>query len=123
MARLRRTSQVLETARHRLAGLKSITPAPDFGAALSLAAYETRITGFSTKLDNYNQKVAELDDLQNGLEQDEDSLNDFNKRMLSASEAHYGPDSSQYEAAGGTRLSERKKPTSKAPGGTPPATP
>jgi len=39
MARTKRTSTVLETARQRLAGLKSITPAPDFGTALSLTGY------------------------------------------------------------------------------------
>jgi len=34
MTRKRRTSAVLETAQHRLAGLKSITPTPDFGGNL-----------------------------------------------------------------------------------------
>ena len=115
MARLRRGSQVLETARQRLAGLKSINPAPDFGPALSLTGYETRANAFANRLETYNQQVATLDDLQNGLEADEESLNDMNKRMLSAAEASYGPDSSEYEAAGGTRLSERKKSTPKAP--------
>ena len=123
MARLRRSSQILEAARQRLAGLKSITPTPDFGTALTLAAFETIITGFGTKLENYNRQVAALDDLQNSLGADEDALNDMHKRMLSATEATYGPDSSEYEAAGGTRLSERKRPTSKPPGGTPPPTP
>src|SRR5437588_3851457 len=123
MARLRRNSQVLEDARQRLAGLKSINPAPDFGAALTLVAYETLITGFGGKLENYNQQVAALDDLQNGLEADEDTLREMNKRMLSAGEAHYGPDSSEDEAAGGTRVSERKKPTPRPSGTTPPPTP
>ena len=123
MARLRRTSQILEAARQRLAGLKSINPAPDFGTALSVAGYETMITGFSGKIENYHQQVAALDDLQNSLEVDEDTLREMNKRMLSAVEAHYGPDSSEYEAAGGTRASERKRPTPKTPGGSPPSAP
>ena len=122
MARLRRTSQVLESARQRLAGLKSINPTPNFGTALTLAAYETTITDFGGKLESYNQQVAALDDLQNGLQADEDTLRDMNKRMLSAVEAHYGPDSSEYEAAGGTRASERKKPT-RTSGSTPPPPP
>jgi hypothetical protein len=42
-------------------------------------------------------------------------LRTTNARMLSASEAHYGPDSSQYELAGGTRQSERKRPKPKQP--------
>jgi hypothetical protein len=33
--------------------------------------------------------------------------------MLAAVEAHYGPDSNEYEAAGGTRTSDRKRTTAK----------
>ncbi len=120
MARRRRSSTVLEAARQRLAGLKSITPAPDFGATLSLAAYEQEIEGFSGDLDSYNTQVAALDDRQNALDAREEALNERNRRMLSATEAHYGPDSSEYELAGGTRRSDRartpRKPSGK--GGT-----
>jgi len=122
MARLRRTSQVLETARQRLAGLKSIAPPPTFGPTVTLNSYEAATLAFGQKLNSYNEAVAALDDLQNGLESDEGSLREMNKRILSAVEAQYGPDSSEYEQAGGTRQSERKKPT-KPGGGTPPPTP
>lgn len=64
-----------------------------------------------------------FDDLQNDLGTDEDNLREMNKRILSAVEAQYGPDSSEYEVAGGTRQSERKKPAAKPKGGTPPAKP
>lgn len=113
MARRKRTSAVLETARQRLAGLKSITPAPDFGSDLTLDAFETQIGDFSDKLDEYNQKLSELDDLQNKIEAGEARLNDKNKRMLSATEARYGSDSSEYEQAGGKRDSERNRQTGK----------
>ena len=120
MARLRRKSPVLEIARQRLAGLKSLDQEPNFGTALSLTGYDAMATAFAGKLDNYNQQLAALDDLQNDLEADEDKLNDMNKRMLSATGAQYGEDSSEYEAAGGKRLSERKKPTRKGSGGSTP---
>jgi hypothetical protein len=123
MARRRRTSQVLETARQRLAGLKSINQEPNFGATLTLAAYATKISAFDTKLDTYNQHVAALDDEQNVIDADEEELRDWNRRILSATEASYGPDSSEYELAGGKRTSERKKSTPKGPGPTPPPTP
>lgn len=117
MARAGRSSPVLETARQRLAGLKSITPAPNFGPNLSLTDYEQEVNNFSTALDAYNQQLAALDDQQNALQTAESALNDKNRRMLSATEAQYGPDSSQYEQAGGTRSSDRKrtprKPSSK----------
>ena len=111
MARARRGSSVLDVARQRLAGLKAITPAPDLGPALTLAGYEQELTAFSTSLDGYNEKLAALDELQNSLEAAEASLRDKNKRILSAVEAQFGPDSSEYEQAGGTRQSDRRRPT------------
>jgi hypothetical protein len=123
MARTKRTSTVLETARQRLAGLKSITPAPDFGTALSLAGYETDITALSTELDAYNEELSRLDQLQNELDTIEAGVREKNVRILSATEAHYGPDSSEYEQAGGTRRSDRKRPGPKGPRTPKPATP
>lgn len=118
MARQKRSSPILEVARRRLAGLKSITKKPDYGPSLSVADYEQDIVAFSTLLDEYNGALAALDDLQNRLGVDEDRLNDKNRRMLAATEANYGPDSSEYEMAGGTRKSERKKPGRKKGGGS-----
>jgi len=100
---------------HCLAGLNAITPAPNFGTSLTLAAYTTQINEFSTQLDSYNQMLATLDDLRNQLDAGESSLQETNRRWLAAVEAHYGPDSSQYEQAGGTRRSDRKRPAKKAP--------
>ena len=114
MARQKRNSPVLETAHHRLAGLNSITPTPDFGSTLTIPAYTTQISDFSAKLNQYNQMVATLDDLQIQLDAAEVSLRETNKRMLTAAEARYGTDSSQFEQAGGKRLSERKRSTRKA---------
>jgi hypothetical protein len=116
MARLRRSSSVLETARQRLAGLKSIQPAPNFGSNLSVADYEQKIEDLSDDLDGYNAQLAALDERQNKIDAKEDALNDWNKRMLSATGAQYGSDSSEYEMAGGKRTSERARPTRKGPG-------
>lgn len=122
MARTKRTSTALETARQRLAGIKSITPAPSLGADLSLTGYETDINAISTKLDSYNEELSRIDQLQNELDSLESALREKNRRYLSAVEAHYGPDSTEYEQAGGTRRSERKRPGPKGPR-TPPPTP
>ncbi len=116
MARTRRGSSVLDTARQRLAGLKSITPAPNLGPAITVPTYDQEVLAFSAMLDSYNQQLAALDELQNQLEAAEQSLRDKNKRILSAVEAQYGPDSSEYEQAGGTRQSERKRPTGRPKG-------
>jgi hypothetical protein len=116
MARAKRSSNVLETARQRLAGLKSITPAPVFDAELSLTAYEAEINAFSTSLDSYNQELSSLDDKQNAVSVAEDNLREKNRRMLKATEAKYGPDSSEFEQAGGTRVSDRKRRAPKSKG-------
>lgn len=117
MARTRRGSSVLETARQRLAGIKSFKTAPNLGTAL--ANYEQVITALVAELEAYNQLLATLDEKQNSL----DALKDLNKRVLAAIGAQYGTDSSEYEMAGGTRTSERKRPSGRPPaGGTLPPT-
>ncbi|HEV7743788.1 MAG TPA: hypothetical protein VGO56_02225 [Pyrinomonadaceae bacterium] len=120
MARTKRTSAVLETARQRFAGLKSINPAPNFGTTLTLAGYEADITTLSDQLDIYNVQLSALDALQNGIDSTETALREKNTRILSAAEAHYGPDSTEYEQAGGTRRSERKRTGPKGPRKTAP---
>ena len=121
MARLKKRSAVLETARQRLASLKSFKTPPDFGPNLTVPGYEAKEKSVSAKLDAYNQSLATSDQLQNEFQAEEAELNELNRRFLSAGEAHYGPDSSEYEMLGGTRKSERKRPTRK--GGTGGSTP
>jgi hypothetical protein len=116
MARLKRSSVVLETARQRLSGLRSITPKPNFGPALDVDKYEEDINAFGTQLDKYNETVSLLDRMQNELDEEETRINDKNKRMLAATGAQYGPNSNEYEQVGGTRTSDRKRPTRKKTG-------
>ena len=118
MARQKRNSPVLQTARERLAGLKQCPDKPDFGPALSVEAYEAEIKGYATDEDGYNQDLAALDDRQNRLEAREQGLHDWNLRMLAAIKAQFGPDSSEFELVGGTRRSDRKSPSRKD-GGAP----
>ena len=54
-----------------------------------------------------------LDGLLNALEADEKMLNTLSEKMLAAVGVKYGKDSDEYEQAGGTRTSERAKPTKK----------
>jgi hypothetical protein len=122
MARKRRTSAPLETTRQRLAGLKQINPAPDFGGNLNAAGGQAIVTDLTDELDGYNQDNAALDERQNVVDRKEDAAGDWSKRMLAAIGARYGTDSSEYEMVGGTRTSERKRSPRKAGGSsTPPA--
>jgi hypothetical protein len=115
MARSKRTSANLESGRQRLAGLKSITPLPDYGASLKLTDYEADIKAMSDKIDSHNQLLSDLDQSQNELEVMEKAFGEKNVRMLAATKAQYGPDSTEYEQVGGTRRSDRKRPVSKKP--------
>jgi hypothetical protein len=118
MARTKRRSPILQTARERLAGLKQFQTQPDFGPALTVAAYETEINGYTTDETTYNQDLAALDDKQNRLDARENGLKDLNLRILAAVKAQFGPDSSEFELVGGVRRSERKKPVRKAAAGS-----
>ena len=110
MARQRRKSTILEIARQRLAGLKEITPKPDFGAVLTLEAYEAEVNTFRDFHDSYNGDLAALDDKTNELEDREQRLADFSQRILAAVKGLYGPDSSEFEQVGGLRRRDRKRP-------------
>jgi hypothetical protein len=117
MGRKKRGSAALETARKRLAGLKSIDPPANFGPGMTEQDYEGVITAFQNRLDTYNEHSAELDQEQTEVDAEEDKLNDWNKRYLAAGGARFGTDSKEYEALGGTRTSDRKKPKRGGSGG------
>ena len=115
MPRLKRGSAVLEVAKKRFAALKTITPEPTFTGGITLLNYEQNISELETRLNTYNEKLNNLDRLGNEINDVEKFLREMNQRMLSAVKAQYGPDSYEYETAGGTRISERKSPVKKPP--------
>ncbi|HJQ25205.1 MAG TPA: hypothetical protein VKA60_14900 [Blastocatellia bacterium] len=119
MSRARRVSKVLEKAQVRLASIRSINPQLDLGNGLTVASYDDSVTDLRTKLADYNQALAALDEKMNTLVATEKAVGDQTERMLAGVAARYGKDSSEYEQAGGKRKSERKFPSRKAK--TPPA--
>ena len=64
-------------------------------------------------LDEIQQKELELTPLRNQRDELAAELNDICVRVRAGIKGYFGSDSSEYEQAGGTRLSERKKPTRK----------
>ena len=119
MARRKRTSTSIESAKARANGLKSIDAALDLGNGLTLAAFNTAVQGVEDELGTYNQLLSDLDAQLNKLEDAEIALDGLSSRMLSAVSVKFGKDSSQYEQAGGTRTSERKSPARKSKTATP----
>lgn len=118
MARAKRKSAALETARRRLAGLDSITSNTDYSPDLTKKILRDKADALDNRLSGYNRMLSEADTELNGIEADEDEIADLCKRFLSATEGRFGTDSSEYEAMGGTRTSDRKKRKSKGSGGT-----
>ena len=113
MARPKRTSAIHKFAVTRAAALKSISATLDLGEGLTLAEYQAAIDGLKAKNDNYNTKLSELDGLLNELEADEKAVEDLSSRMLAGVGVKFTKESNEYEKAGGTRKSERKKPVRK----------
>ncbi|MFT3870086.1 MAG: hypothetical protein QM715_16685 [Nibricoccus sp.] len=114
MARRKRTSPSIERAQQRADGLASIGPSLNLGGKLSLAGFQAEIDAVTTKLSDYNTKLAEVDGLLNELEAAEAALDDLTSTMLAAVGVQYTKNSTEYEKAGGTRTDERKSPSKKA---------
>ena len=64
-------------------------------------------------LDKIAQKELELTPLRNDRDALAEALNDICVRARAGIKGYFGTDSSEYEQVGGTRSSERKKPTRK----------
>ena len=109
MAFQRKSSKVLAEALERASNLRAIDPNLDLGNGLTLAAYDAKITHLQTSQDTYNGKLAQADASGNDFRADEKDVRNMSSMMLSAVKVKYGRDSNEYEMAGGTRLSDRKK--------------
>src|SRR5213080_4766381 len=117
MGRQKRTSSVSEAAKLRFAGLQSIDTVLDLGGGLTAASFDTDIKDLDADLNTYNKMLSDIDEFQNRVHTKEDKLNDKSTRFLAGVGGRFGKDSDEYEKAGGTRTSERKKPGPRNKGG------
>jgi hypothetical protein len=101
MARLKRSSPVLEKATRRMAGMRSISDTLEFGNGLSLADYNVRIQTLQTQLSSYNTMLSTLDEMKGRIALLEQELGSYSEKMLMSVAACYGKDSLQYIQAGG----------------------
>lgn len=109
MGRRRRASRALEKAEARLQGMRAIGASLDLGAGLTIASFDTAVSNLRADLESYNQLLASVDQKANDLLAKEKELADLSERMLAGVGAKFGRDSNEYEMAGGTRKSERKR--------------
>ncbi len=63
MARLKRSSSVLDKGMRRMAGMRSINDPLEFGSGLSLAEYDARIQALQGQLASYNTMLSRVDEM------------------------------------------------------------
>lgn len=102
-------------ANQRLAGMKSIDPELDLGNGLTILSYQTAVSETEALVSMYNSHKATLGEIRNQLAEKQKALNDLSERMLIGVGAKFGKNSNQYQKAGGTKKSLRKKPRKAVP--------
>lgn len=109
MARLKRTSQVLEKAVRRAASISSIDPNLDMSNGLTLFAYSSLIETMRNKENSYNTALSNLDKIYREMLETEQQLADMTEHILMGIGAKYGKSSVEYGMAGGVPKNQRRK--------------
>ncbi|MDZ8084386.1 MAG: hypothetical protein RMY16_02150 [Nostoc sp. DedQUE12b] len=115
MARLKRSSTVLDKATRRIAGMRSISETLEFGDGLSLTEYQRRIQTLQTKLSSYNTMLSTLDEAMGQIQLLEEDLSSYSEKMLMSVRTRYGKNSLQYVQAGGKRRKSNKRASNTEP--------
>jgi hypothetical protein len=109
MARLKRSSVVLDKATLRISGMRSISETLEFSDSLSLAEYERRIQTLQTKLSSYNTMLSTVDEAAGQIKLLEQDLTSYSEKMLMSVATRYGKNSLQYIQAGGKPRKSSKR--------------
>ncbi|QFS43849.1 hypothetical protein [Nostoc sphaeroides] len=109
MARLKRNSRTLGKAEVRLASIKSISPTLDVGEGLTVKDYTEKIASLRKSLEAYNTTLSTIDVLRTQIIENEQALADYSEKILSGIAYKFGNNSHEYQMAGGTRKSDRKR--------------
>lgn len=107
--RKKQRSLIIDKAQSRQAALLSISTELDFGNSLTTDAYDQLLEETREALKTYNTQLSAIDQAYNDFKDLEKSLADMCDRMLTGVAAQFGKNSSEYEMAGGTRKSERRR--------------
>lgn len=110
MARKKLTRSIsLDKAKTRASALKSIDAKLDLGNGVSITEFDKTINECISIIDQYNGLLSQIDKLYNDFQEKSLIVKDLNERLLAGIASKYGKNSSEYEMAGGTKKSERKK--------------
>lgn len=111
--RKKKRSITLDRSQAREAGILSIASELDFGNGLTTATFSQLIAQTRQALNDYNLLLSKIDQAYNDFKDLERSLADMADRVLTGVAAQYGKNSNEYEMAGGTRKSERRRSRSR----------
>jgi len=85
---------------------------------VTLASFQAKIAEAKQKREDLENLRMQVTGISNELEEQTSVLANIRTRALSGFRAVFGPDSTQYEQAGGTRQSEIRRNSRKGGGGT-----
>ncbi|WP_017652851.1 hypothetical protein [Fortiea contorta] len=109
MARKKRNSRTLDKAEMRLASIKSINPALNIGDGLTVKDYTDKIDDLRKNIEAYNTALSNIDVLLTQITENERNLADYSEKILLGIAYKFGNNSHEYQMAGGTRKSDRKR--------------
>ena len=101
----------------RLARVWTDNPTFSLGE-ITLAAFQAKIAEVKQKREQLETLRMQVTALTNDIEENTNELAAIRTRALSGVRAVFGPNSTQYEQAGGTRQSEIRRPTRKGGSGS-----
>jgi hypothetical protein len=109
-----RSTDVILSEAERILRVWAENPTFNLGE-LTQAKFQTLVDELRDKRNQTETVRTQLTALVNETNEKGSNLSDAVTRALSGVRAVFGPDSSQYEQAGGTRRSERKRPPARKP--------
>ena len=115
MAKKKEESAALNKAESRNQGITTFDDKYDLGNGYTKIAYEAKINALKKKMFDHNALIDLVNAAANEIEAMEKELNTFSSGALKAVGLKFGFNSNEYEMAGGTRISDKKKPTKKGP--------
>ncbi len=101
-------------ASNRIYKINTVESNFDLGNGLTNLAYEAKIKEVEDQTALYKKQLAQVDSELINLDVLERELSDLSDSMLKGVGMKYGFDSIEYEKAGATRKSDKKRPTSSA---------
>ncbi len=99
----------ISKAEIRLASIKSISPTLDLGEGLTVQDYTQKIESLRKSLEAYNTTLSTIDVLLTQIVEYEQDLGDYSENILRGIAYKFGNNSHEYQMAGGTRKSDRKR--------------